>query len=250
MVYQNLQGNLFLEGHVSYSLARLIEAIRALGFDKAKVDARRSHWRAQHDKLQAEYREIERKAGEGKTIDPVTACRIIGETLPRNSVYVDETTTHRDVIRCHVPFFGPQSHYKVPGGLGQGLGVALGVKLAMPNRPVVSLIGDGAFLYNPAPQSLGLSADAKLPILIIVFNNRGYRAMKRNHLSYYPDGVSAENKNFLGETIHGPNFGELAKPFGGVGFRVEQAVDLKPTLQSAMKAVDAGQTAIVDLLVN
>ena len=60
-------------------------------------------------------------------------------------------------------YFGPA----VAGGLGWGGGAALGVKLAKPDRPVVTLIGDGAFLYNPALGALGAARDFSLPTLTI-----------------------------------------------------------------------------------
>ena len=71
------------------------------------------------------------------------------------------------------------------------LGLALGAKLAMKDRLVVSVIGDGSFMYNPVTQSLALSKHKDIPIMIVVFNNQGYSAMRKEHHSYYPDGVAA-----------------------------------------------------------
>jgi acetolactate synthase-1/2/3 large subunit len=98
---------------------------------------------------------------------------------------VDETVTHRPLVGRHLTWTEPQSYFYVNGALGQGLGVALGVKLASPKRPVALLIGDGSFLYNPVIQGLGASRDQSLPLLIVVFNNRKYRAMQDNHTEYY-----------------------------------------------------------------
>jgi hypothetical protein len=75
------------------------------------------------------------------------------------------------------------------------------VKLAKPERPVVTLIGDGGFLYNPVLQSFGASRDFNLPILVVIFNNRKYAAMQNMHKRMYPEGVAVETGKYFG-TIH------------------------------------------------
>ena len=126
----------------------LAEAVRASGVDAAKVAERGTRWQAAHDKLHDELRAAEAEARGKSPIDPVWLCAALGETLPDNVVYVDETITHRRILRSHIPWNGKQDYFRVAGGLGQGLGIALGVKLALKDRPVVSLIGDGSFLYT------------------------------------------------------------------------------------------------------
>jgi acetolactate synthase-1/2/3 large subunit len=56
----------------------------------------------------------------------------------------------------------------------------------------LTLIGDGAFLYNPVLGSLGAARDYKLPTLTVVFNNKKYAAMQGMHQKMYPDGIAAE----------------------------------------------------------
>ena len=65
----------------------------------------------------------------------------------------------------------PQSFFRSLGGLGQGIGFALGEKLAAPSRPVVLVVGDGSFLYNP--------------VAIEVLNNKMYRGMMQGHVHHY-----------------------------------------------------------------
>lgn len=250
MVYQNLQADRFLEGDVAASLRLLADAVRALGFDDAKIEARRARWQAAHEEMQAGYRAAEAEARGKDRIDPVWLCAALSEAMPKDAVYVDETTTHRIPIQKHLKWNAPHDYVKVPTGLGQGLGTALGIKLAVPERPVVSIIGDGAFLYNPVSQSLGLSMEADLPILIVVFNNTGYQAMKNNQLNYYPDGAGKQNDIFLGHPIDGPDYAELAKPYGGVGWRVDDPEKLVGVLKEALAAVEGGKTAIVNAVLS
>ena len=99
--------------------------------------------------------------------------------LPDDAILVDETITHRlDVVRLHERA-GAGSFFEASyGGLGVGLGLALGVKHAQPDRPVVCTIGDGAFHYNPVVGSFGAAQEHRLPILVVLFDNAGYLSQK------------------------------------------------------------------------
>jgi acetolactate synthase-1/2/3 large subunit len=125
--------------------------------------------------------------------------------------------------------------------------LALGAKLASPGRPVAALVGDGSFLYNPITQSLGVARESGLPILIVVFNNASYAAMKSLHLSFYPEGAAAQSGIFHGVDIPGPNYAELAAPFGGYGERVEDPRRLKSAIEDGLAAVSEGRVAILDV---
>ena len=247
MVYQNFQADEYLEGHVPTTLQMLAEAVRAAKPDAAKVKEARGKWQASHDKIQEGYKQAEEKSRKNGSIHPLTLCSAYAGVLPKDTIYVDECTTHGALNKRFIGYSGTQSYFKVPSGLGQGLGTALGVKLGAGDRTVVSVIGDGAFLYNPVVQSLGVSRDENIPIIMVVYNNHGYRAMKQNHLSYYPDGAGYQNNNFLGETITGLNYEELAKPFGGVGIKVDDRAQLPDALKKAHAATKDGKTAIVNV---
>ena len=249
-VYQNLQANQYLEGDVPACLELLADTVNSIGFDAGLVEERRARLTEAHDALQQSYRDAEAAVRETGSIDPVHLCARMSAILPENAVFVDETTSHRMPVQRHLRADRFHDFIKAPTGLGQGLGTALGVKLAYPDRPVVSVIGDGGFLYNPVTQSLGCSMEAGLPILIVVFNNEGYLAMKNNHLSYYPDATAAQNDIFLGHPIKGPDYAELVEPFGGVGLRVDDPAALDDVLREGMAAVDSGKTTIVNAVLS
>ena len=247
MAYQNLQADAFLTGDAATTLKLLAEAARP---DAAKVSERKARWAAAHDKLEQRYRAAEKEARAKSGIHPVTLCATLGEALPGNTIYLDETTVHGALNRRHVACKGAQSYVAMRSGLGQGLGIALGVKKASPERPVVTLVGDGAFLYNPSVQCFAFARDEQLPTLTVVYNNRGYRAMRQNQLSYYPDGAGAKNKLFYGESINGFNYEELPRLFGGVGIRVENPAELKLALEQGYAAVMQGKSAVVNVILS
>jgi acetolactate synthase-1/2/3 large subunit len=255
MIYQQLHADVYLEGEIAASLQRLLEAARGAKLDADTVKKRREHWTKAHESfvgtLNAEKAKVNGGAGgNGKAIDPLTLIDMLGAVLPADTIFVDETIMHGPTLRQHLPFTTPQSFFRGFGGLGQGIGTALGVKLAAPERPVVLLIGDGGFLYNPVIQALGASKQHKLPILIVIFNNKGYKAMQKGHTHHYPDGAAVNSNIHYGSRLDGFDYDKLGAHFGLHGERVEAPDKLKPALEAAMAKVKDGTTAILNVMVS
>ncbi|MEX2454423.1 MAG: thiamine pyrophosphate-dependent enzyme [Rhodospirillaceae bacterium] len=251
MVHQNLQADIFLEGDAVAALKSLAAAVRARAPDAARVKARLAKWSAVHDALVAGRRERVDAALAKTTISPLALCSVMGGEMPDDAIYVDETITHRRQIIEYLDYRGPLSFFSLAsGGLGQGLGLALGVKLAKPDRPVVSVIGDGSFSYNPVTQSLALSKHRDLPIMIVIFNNSGYSAMRKEHQAYYPDGVAAAKNIFYGHTVTDFDYAEIARPFGFYGRTVDALADLPDAFREALAALRGGRTAILNVMVD
>ena len=154
------------------------------------------------------------------------------------------------VVQQHVRPSRASSYFYVQGGLGQGVGVALGGKLADPDTFTVLTVGDGSFLYNPIVQALQASKQNGLPILVVVFNNRQYLSMKYNHLRFYPDGDSVEHKMFHGvELGDQPPLEAFAEPFGFKGIAVSDPAQLESAVNDAISSVLAGTTTILNVYV-
>jgi acetolactate synthase-1/2/3 large subunit len=248
MVYQTLMADHYLEGEVATSLKLLVEAARAAGVTAQKTADRRQRWQREHEQMQAEELAAEKKAAEGGNgIHPLALIGAMRAHMPSDTIYVEETITHSQPLQQHLPWTEPQSYFRVGGGLGQGTGYALGVKLAAPKRPVALVVGDGSFLYNPVVQALGASRGNNLPVLIFVMNNRKYAAMQKGHLHHYPDGVALGADMYHGVHIDGPDYAELAKPFGLHGQKVEKVGELKGAIENGLKAVKDGKTALLNV---
>jgi len=247
MIYQNLHADFYLEGDIASSLKSLTQTARAAKLD---VSERRKRWTAEHEKYAAAVKAEQEKARAGDTIDPVALLGALAETMPADTIYVDETITHAPLLRRHLPQTKPQSFFRGSGGLGQGIGTALGIKLAAKERPVVLLVGDGSFLYNPIVQALGASKRHDLPIIIVVCNNKKYEAMRKGHVHHYPDGASATANLHYGVTIDGPEYDQLGSHFGFHGQRVEKPDELDAALKAALAATRSGKTAILNVVLN
>ena len=251
MVHQSLQADVFLEGDAVATLQSLNSIIRGRGVDDVEVSMRWEKWSKAHDKIVSRNKAVEADELAKEMITPIGLCATLSNVLPDNAVFVDETITHRPIIIRHLDYRGPRSFYTAAtGGLGQGLGLALGTKLARPGSLVVSVIGDGSFMYNPIVQSLALSKHKDLPILIVIFNNAGYSAMRKEHHSYYPDGVAAKNSASVGHTITHMDYAELSKAFGFYGRKVDRMIELADAIKEGQRAVCSGQTAILNVVLD
>ncbi|MGW4022695.1 thiamine pyrophosphate-dependent enzyme [Streptomyces sp. NPDC005009] len=249
IVYQVLFADVYLEGNVANTLRQL--AKRAKDLDESSVAARRSAQEERHAAEQASIAAAEARAAQSEGVDPVLVAATLRKLLAGSgAIVVDETITHSRVVKRHVQTAEPDSYFYVQGGLGQGIAVALGVKLAAEDRPVVLTIGDGAFTYNPVIPSYDAARAYGLPVLIVVFNNRVYKSMNLNHRRFYPEGAAAETGEWLGTDLHRlPRLAAFAEPFGMHTETVDTTDALTPALQRAQKAVAEGTTAVVDVLV-
>jgi acetolactate synthase-1/2/3 large subunit len=249
MAYQSHQADVYLEGDTVTALVDLTNALRAMARDETAIAARRATLTAAHEALMAKRRTQQAAAREKSPIDPVWLCAALSEALPDDTIYLDEVTTHTNLLREHIDRNKPQTLFTRQGGLGQGLGLALGLKLANPDRLVVALEGDGGFLYNPVLQSLGASRDYDLPILVVLFNNKKYAAMQNMHKRLYPDGTAVETKTYFGTHINGPDYVKIIEAFDGYGERVTDPNDLVAALKRGQDAVKGGRTAVLDVII-
>jgi acetolactate synthase-1/2/3 large subunit len=250
MVYQTMEADVYLEGDVGESLRLLTAALKAAGETAGKHAERRARWQREHNQLADKRKAAQEKVQTGDKISTTLLCKTLNEVLPPETIYVDETIVHSPIIRDTLDWNEPHSFFRIPSGLGQGLSIALGTKLAARERPVVMLIGDGSFLYNPVLPCLTFSKDQKLPILIVIFNNNKYEVMRRTHVNWYPEGVSATEKLHYGVHIENPDYSELAAWTGGGGGRVDKPAALKDALAKAYATVQSGKTAILNVMLN
>lgn len=198
---------------------------------------------------------LKREAVEHKNdipVDPRWLCQALNESIPADAVIVEETTTHRTLIQNMISRTQPMSYLaRVTGGLGVSLGYALGAKLAMKERPVFVLVGDGGFHYNPVPSCLGLAQEYRLPIIVVVFNNQRYLSMERGLLRYYPDGASKKTGvHFGGPILPNPDYRHYANVYGGYGVRVTAPQDIQPAIAQALEESQSGRLSVIDVVLS
>jgi thiamine pyrophosphate-dependent acetolactate synthase large subunit-like protein len=207
-------------------------------------------WPARLAERRAKLVEAGRKAGEQPLIENAWVGYALNQVLQANAVVVNETITHRLGLHQQLDRLGPGGFYEASyGGLGGGLGLALGVKSAEPGRTVILTIGDGAFHYNPVVASFGAAQEHALPIFVILFNNAGYLSQSRDVTNTFPQGAAARAGKVIGTAITpAPDYAALARAYGGVGERVAKPGELPAALERGLAAVAQGRLALLDVV--
>jgi acetolactate synthase-1/2/3 large subunit len=250
MAYQVLTADHYVAGAMAPTLRAIIARLEQWGTREEAVQARRERLTAAHAKSEAARVAAEAKAlaAADGPVDPAAVAATLRELIGDDALVVDETITHSRVITRHLMAATAGRYGYVQGGLGQGLGVALGAKLAAGDRLVVMTVGDGTWLYNPVPQGLMASAQYGLPLLVVVFNNKKYLSMRFNLTRAYPDGAYVTSGSGYGVDLSAqPDAAAVAAACGAAGFTVTTTPELGPTLEKAIAAVRAGQTAVVNV---
>src|SRR3972149_9822697 len=177
------------------------------------------------------------------------AAHELNQVFPPDAFVVDETITHRLEINRFLDRLTPGRFFEGSyGGLGTGLGTAVGVKAAAPARTVIALIGDGAFNYNPVLAALGFCQEHRMPILIVVFNNSGYLSQRSGVLRHYPGGWAVGSQKFAGTSIvPSPDYAAIMGGFDGYGEKVEDPAQVRPALLRGLQAVSNGRVALLDM---
>jgi acetolactate synthase-1/2/3 large subunit len=222
--------------------------------DPGLADARRERAEAAHAAADTARRDAEQAAlaEAGGPVNPVAVAAALREAIGPDAAVIDETITHSRLIARHLRADAPGRYRYVQGGLGQGLGVALGAKLALgPERLVAFTVGDGSWLYNPVLPGLMASAQHGLPVLVVVFSNGTYLSMRHNHRRAYPDGAAARTGYQLGVDLSAqPDPAAVAAAAGTPGFTVSTARELVPSLDKAVATVRSGQSALVNVVLS
>lgn len=153
--------------------------------------------------------------------------KVIRDVLPRDGFLVDEVCQTGFATPYGFPVYEPLTFVSggYQGNLGFGFPTALGVKLANPEKAVISITGDGGFMFGV--QELATAAQYNIPVVTIVFNNSSYGNVRRDQQYNY-------NSNLIGADLKNPDFVKLAESFDVTGYRVTGPADLKRVLARAL----------------
>ena len=153
--------------------------------------------------------------------------------MPRDAIVVDESASSLGHVLRYLPMAAPDSFFcGKTGTLGWGMGAALGVQLAYPDRKVVATIGDGSVMY--APQALWTAARYRLPVTYVVPNNTSYAILKAGMLGF---GLpSAKRGIYPGMDLVDPtiDYVALARSLGVRAERVEKPGELSDVLAACL----------------
>lgn len=161
-------------------------------------------------------------------IQPTGLFKILRETLPINSsITLDAGTLcfqATDMLNYSKPLslFTPLDF----GLVGFSFACGLGVKIAQPDHPVISLMGDGGF--GMTISELSTAVQYNINTITIVMNNKSWGAEKSYQRDFY-------GNRYIGADIDSPPFAKIAELYGAKGFHVEKIYELKDAINSALK---------------
>jgi len=231
---RGFRADIALTGAVAPTLQALWRAAQKQAVSTKQIEERRKA-------VSALSEDIRKKGRAG--IDPMPAS-ITGKWLSAcvNRVLDDKTILVNEypTVLEEMVFKEPGRYFGNPsaGGLGWGMGAALGAKLATPDRTVICAVGDGAYMFGNPTAAHYVSEAMHLPVLFVIANNARWAAVHRSTLSTYPKGHASEMKAPPFATLEpSPRFEHVVQASGGHGERVAEPKQLMPALEKALKVV-------------
>jgi len=178
----------------------------------------------------------------------LTAC--VRELLAgADALVLTEAITNYQVVAEHLRASRPGSLIGSGGGsLGWSGGGAVGAKLAAPERVVVSLTGDGSFLFGVPSSAQWVARRYGTPTLTVIYDNRGWAAPRFSTLQVHPDGAAARADDFHVSFEPEADLAGVAQAAGGAyGVRVSDPGELPGVLKDALAVVRGGRSAVVSV---
>ena len=220
---RNHKDTLGLVGDARATLEALLERLRAAA-------APRTSRKAEHEALRA------RTAAENTMEPNASIIKSLRAGAPENTILVAGMTQIGYYSRPFWPVYEPRTYLSssYSGNLGYAYPVALGAKVARPDRPVVSVSGDGGFLFNA--QELSTAARHRINVVAVVFNDSSYGNVARDLDESWGGQYGAELQN--------PDFMKLADAFGVAGLRAKAPTEVGRLVR---EAIELDRPALVEV---
>ena len=237
-----------VQGDCATVLTQVLEIVRqrADAAFRARVAARMRRLTAEREARDKAVAAAGARTGERGAITPDYVCASIAKAIGVDDIVINEGIRNSMSVLNHIPRTRPQTLFGNGGsGLGFSGGMALGVKLARPNRRVVQIVGDGSFHFSTPDSVYSVSREYRLPIFTVVLDNGGWGAVKASTLRVYPKGVAAQANEFQSRLGTERRFEQVAQAFGAHGESVDDPAALGAAIQRCITAVDGGQSAVL-----
>jgi benzoylformate decarboxylase len=244
---KNFPAEVAILGCPKATLPELIEATRAampaaaLGAAKDRLKSASEANKAELEKLRARAKSL----GGETPIQPLALIHAISEILPKNAVVIDETVSSSGGLRQLVKSDDPQSFFGLRGGgIGWGLPASIGIKIALPDRPVICLSGDGSAMYTI--QSLWTAARYKVGVVFVIFNNTSYRILKQR--VFAQRGYAAQLDTYVGMELNNPeiDYVGLAR---SLGVPAEHAASLHDATDLIAKGMAGNSPMLINVAI-
>ena len=182
----------------------------------------------------------DRDADMSSPIQPSGLFKAMREVMPHNSMVTMDAGTLCLQATDSLQYGGPRSLFTPLdfGLVGFSFSCGLGAKLACPDRPMISLMGDGGF--GMTVSELSTAVDYGINTVTVVMNNGCWGAEKAYQRDFF-------NGRYIGADVSSPPFDKLAELYGAKGYKVETIADFGPALEDAL---NANAPAVIDVSVD
>lgn len=230
------------------ALRQLNARLDGLSIDDEAVRRRRDHYGRRHAERATRLALAEKPDSAVITPEYLTAC--VRAQIDDDTIVLNEGITNYHTIFDHLGRSEPGTMFTSGGSsLGWNGGAAIGARLAAPDRTVVSMTGDGSYMFSVPSTVHWMARRYKTPFLQIVFNNRGWKAPKFSTLAVHPDG-HASRADDIGVSFDPPaDYSGIAAAAGGAfGRKVERPGEVEDAIAAGLRAVrEEGRAAVLDV---
>jgi acetolactate synthase-1/2/3 large subunit len=241
-------GNLRIQGDSHRVLSDLLVAL------EARADAGFRERAAKRVAALAEEQAARRKQaatlaadhGTPGQINPHFLCAAVARALKPEDIILNEAIRNGPVVFQQVPRTQPGTVVGLAGGgLGFSGGMALGLKLAMPERTVVQFVGDGTFYFSNPQSTASVASQYGLPVFTVVLDNAGWGAVKAATLRVYPEGEAKTEGEFGAALSPHMNFAKVAEASGAHGELISDPAEVEAAIARCLDAVHNGRSALL-----
>lgn len=181
-------------------------------------------------------------------IRPERAVADLRKVVPADGIVLADVGVHHNWLVSEYEAWKTRTFLQTWGFASMGFAVAgaLGAKLAAPDRPIVSLCGDGAFMMNSS--AVLTAVEYNIPVVWMIWNNFGYCAIRDQQRGYFGnDREIATSFTDASGKLYTADYAMMARSMGAVGHTVEKPADLAPQLEAA---IASGKPTVLDVRID
>jgi acetolactate synthase-1/2/3 large subunit len=242
-----------IQGDCATVLQQVLEIVEARADEayRRRVAARMAGWSGAREQLTRRRADASVNTGVSGALTPAFVFATLNGKLSQDDIVVNEAIRNGPILQGHITRTKPRSYVGLAGGgLGFSGGMALGLKLAQPDRRIVQVIGDGGFHFSSPDSVYAVAQQYQIPVLTVVLDNGGWQAVKSAVQRVYPKGTAAETDQFQSRLTSGRqdearDFSAVGRAFGAHGECVTEPDQLAAAIDRCLAALDDGKAAVL-----
>jgi acetolactate synthase-1/2/3 large subunit len=233
---RNFPKDISIGGDPKLALELLAQELRSPPRNDKLLAERAEKIRAEHKRYRERAKQRAEKANSQRPIDTAWLSYCVDQVRDADTLIVNDHGVSQEQLSLSEPasYFGGSP----AGGLGWGIGGALGMKLAHPEKTVIASVGDGTYMFNNPTACHFVSQAYGLPMLTIICNNAIWHSTKAATQQVMPDGWAVSTENYpLCDLTPSPRYEKIVAAHDGYGEMVDDPREVLPALKRALKVV-------------